>query len=121
MTKVKKETVMADARKIGDDVMEMGRNTYLFGLGAVATAEEEMRGMFDRMVDKGEKVDKEAETFIGKATGKVKEFGVAVEDRVEDTMSMTLNRAGVPSRKEIRILIDRVEELTQKVDALAAR
>lgn len=120
MTK-KKDTVMDEAKRLGDEVMEFGRNTYLFGLGAVATAEEEMRGMFDRMVNKGRKVDDDHESLIGKAKEKAKDLGKTVEDRVEDTMASTLNRAGVPSRKEIRTLIARVEELTQKVDALAAR
>ena len=119
MTKTKKTTVMDDAKQFGDDVMQFGKNTYLFGLGTVATMEDQMRDVVDRMVDKGEAVDKEGKTLVGKMTGKAKEFGKAMEDGVEDTVSTTLNRAGVPSRKEIRTLIARVEELTEKVDTLA--
>ena len=119
MTKTKKTTMVDDAKKLGDDVLQFGRNTVLFGIGAVATVEDEVRGVVDRMVDKGEAVDKEGKSMISKMTGKAKDIGKAVEDTFEDTVSTTLNRAGVPSRKEICTLIDRVEELTQKVDKLA--
>lgn len=124
MTKAKEtmgEAVMDNAEWFGDEVMKAGRNTYLFGLGAMAAAEEEMRAMFDRMVHKGEDIDKDPKTVVGKAKHRAIEFGEMVEDRVQSTMSATLNRAGIPSRDEIRTLIHRVEKLTEKVDRLAAR
>ncbi|MCP3978325.1 MAG: phasin family protein [bacterium] len=121
MSKAKNATLMDTTKMLGDEAMKIGRNTYLFGLGAVVTAEEEMRGVIDRMVQKGEGAQKDDALMIGKATGKVKEFGHQVEEKVESTVSATLNRAGIPNRGEIRTLIMRVEELTEKVDALAAR
>ena len=120
MTKGKSTMVMMDnAKWFGDEVFKLSRNCYLFGLGTFATAEEEMRGVVDRMMHKGETIDKDGKSVVGKATGKAKELGTMVEDQVQNTMAVALNRAGVPSRNEIRTLIRRVEELTEKVDTLA--
>ena len=50
-----------------------------------------------------------------------KEFGGKFEERISRVVSETLTRAGVPSGDEIRTLTQRVEELTSKVEELAAR
>ena len=75
------------------------------------------------MSARGEKFEKSEKNLVSKyfdkATGTAKDVGKTVEERVQGTVSGVLRRTGVPSRDEIRTLIDRVEELTQKVDALA--
>ncbi len=112
-----------NAKKMADNLYNVGRNVWLVGLGAVAVAEEESRGMFDRLVARGETFEKSEKNLVSKyfdkATGTAKDVGKTVGERVQGTVSGVLRRTGVPSRDEIRTLIDRVEELTQKVDALA--
>ena len=116
MTKNKTESWVDTTVKMGDDLAKTGRNFYLAGLGAVATAGEEARNVYDRFVSKGEQFEKSQDNLFTKA----KDVGRKVESRFQETVSATLNRAGVPSRDEIHTLVHRVEELTQKVDQLAA-
>jgi polyhydroxyalkanoate synthesis regulator phasin len=97
-----------------------GRSVYLAGLGVVAVAEEETRGVFDRLVTRGERFEKDDKRVVQFATGKAREVGRKVEDTVQNTFAATLKRAGVPSRKEISTLTRRVEQLTRKVDQLSA-
>jgi len=117
----KTETVKESATKFTDDVVKTGRNIYLAGLGAMATAEEEARQLFDKMVDKGEQIDKNEKSLVDQATETVKKVSEQVEKTFQETVATTLNRAGIPTSDEIRTLIDRVEELNTKVENLAAR
>lgn len=123
-TKQKKvtDTVVDNTKKVGDDLVNAGRSMWLAGLGAVAMAEEEARSTFDKLVDRGQKFEGSEKNVIGKsvkqATEKAEEFGKNVETKVQDTVQTVLNRAGVPSASEIETLINRVEVLTEKVEAL---
>ena len=119
--KTKTETVKDSATKVKDEVVKTGRNIYLAGLGAMATAEQEARQFFDKMVDKGAQVEKREESLVDQATQTVRKVGEQVEKTFQETVSTTLNRAGIPTRDEIRTLTERVEELNTKVEKLAAR
>ena len=120
MFKETTKSVMDNSKKLVDEARNTGRNVYLAGLGAYATAEEETKGFFDRLVEKGEEYEGEKGSFTQRAADRVRKTGQQVEDRVETTVSETLNRVGVPSRKEIRTLINRVEKLTKKVEEINA-
>lgn len=116
------ETASDQAKKFGDDVMNVGRNVWLAGLGAYSWAEDETRKTFDDLVNRGQKFEKDERNVVTKtidnATARAKDFGTKVEDTVHDTVTTVLHRAGVPSRDEICTLIERVEELTKKVEKL---
>ncbi|RMG49280.1 MAG: hypothetical protein D6718_00075 [Acidobacteria bacterium] len=119
------------AGRIGEDVVKVGRNAWLAGLGAVATVEERAKSLLDELVAKGESFEKESE--LGKrlqpaaervrrtvepAVNTVKKAGSAVEQQIQRTVSETLHRLGIPTRDEIGTLINRVEKLTRKVEEL---
>lgn len=120
----KSATVKDSAWKMGDEFVKLGRNVWLAGLGAVSLAEEETRGAFDKLINRGESFEKSDRNVMGKAldrtTERAKKIGSTVENKVQQTVTGVLQRAGVPSRDEIRRLIDRVEELNQKVESLRA-
>jgi poly(hydroxyalkanoate) granule-associated protein len=116
------ESVTDQAKKMGDDVVKMGRNVWLAGLGVYSLADEETRKAVDELIKRGKKFEKDEKNVVSRtiddATGRAKDFGNKVEESVQETMTRTLHRAGLPTRDEIRVLIDRVEELTVKVDKL---
>ena len=116
------EKVSGQARKMGDDVAKMVRHVWLASLGAYSLAEEEARKAFDNLVGRGEKFEKDEKNVVSKsidrAANGARKFATKVEDTVHDTVTTVLHRAGVPSRDEIRMLIDRVDELNKKVEKL---
>jgi len=122
MAKTMVEDAKDNARWMGDEVVKAGRNVWLAGLGAVALAEEEARGAFDRLVSRGERFEKDETNafnrFVGGATTRAKDVGTRVNDTVQKSMTEVLHRTGIPSRDEIRTLIARVEELNKKVEKL---
>jgi poly(hydroxyalkanoate) granule-associated protein len=107
---------------VSDEVVKAGRNVWLASLGALAMAEEEARGAFDRLVSRGEKVEKDENSTVNKvvggATSRAKDVRAKVEDTVQKSVAGVLQRTGIPSRDEIRTLIARVEELNKKVEKL---
>lgn len=113
--------VMDNAKKVGDGLFEVGRKVYLVGLGAIASAEEQTRGLFDDLISKGETFEKDEKRIFTRAKNEAQEFGGKLEEKVSKVVSETLTRAGVPSGDEIRTLTQRVEELTTKVEELASR
>ncbi|HXV76514.1 MAG TPA: phasin family protein, partial [Candidatus Polarisedimenticolaceae bacterium] len=121
----KKVTKATDqAKKFGDEVFKVGRNFWLAGLGVYSLAEEETRKAVDQLIKRGEEFEKDDKNVVSKtidqATDRAKRFGNEVEDRVQEAVGGMLHRAGIPSRAEIRTLIDRVEELNSKVEKLRA-
>jgi len=120
-TETKKNRI-EDVKKIGDDVKNAGRNVWLAGLGVVAYAEEETRGLFARLVDKGQSFEKSERNVVARkvdeVADKAKEMGKNVGERVQGGFQTVLHRAGVPTSDEIHTLIQRVETLTSKVEKM---
>jgi poly(hydroxyalkanoate) granule-associated protein len=103
---------------------KLGRDLWHVGLGALAVAGDETRGLFERLRARGEQVEQDDSSAMRKAydgaRGRVRDTGARVEDAFRGTVGSALRRTGVPSRDEIRELIERVEKLTAKVDSLGA-
>jgi poly(hydroxyalkanoate) granule-associated protein len=112
------------APKLSDRVWNAGRDTYFAGLGAVAMIGDESGKLFDRLVQRGAKVEKDEKTryrrTVDGTTRKVRQLTDRVENGVREATSGMLHRAGVPTGDEIRDLIERVDQLTGKVEALNA-
>ncbi len=116
---------MAKKKNITTDIKESAHKIWLAGLGALAVTEEEGSKLFTNLVHKGEK-------FEGRRKGDLKmvkeKAGDAIDalgnqwDKVESTVDQKVGKAldklGLPSRSEIQNLVARVEELTDKLNAV---
>jgi len=100
-------------------MMQSGREIWLAGLGAFATARHEGTKLFDLFVQEGKRAI--GGNGIGKlgarARGTVGQLERAFEDRVEKA----LKGMGVPTSREIHELSRRVEKLDAHVSALVRR
>ena len=121
----KKANVKDTVMDMGTELKNYGRNMWLAGLGVVAVVDEEARSVFDQLVSRGEKVEKDlekkesvfAKTFDN-ASETIKTVGKKVEDGVQRTTETALHTMGIPTHDEIQTLIRRVEQLTRKVNDL---
>lgn len=109
-------------KDLRDELRESAQRIWLAGLGALVVAEEEGSKVFQTLVDRGkeweEKRGAEAEGTGAKSRSRVGRKLEDLEQELEDRITHAMQRFGVPSRDEIRDLSDRVEELTEKIDAL---
>ncbi len=127
------ESKQDDIFRLGDwpdELTARSREAWLAGLGAVAAAEEEGTKLLGTLVRRGERFEAHGRTQLRAAASEIgaqqkqamrSVGGVAghVEDVVARTTKTVLDRFDLPTRKEVKTLARRVEDLSQKVDALA--
>ena len=107
-----------------NQVKETGRTVYLAGMGIAATVTDQYSKVINDLVDKGRTVTEKKEGESEKKgefvlTAKTREISQMVEERVQDGITKTLSRLGIPSQKEIQELTRSIEQLTAKVQDLA--
>lgn len=124
---------MAKHKKMNTaDIKESAHNVLLAGLGALSVAEEEGRKFFKNLVKRGEEVQEKNqdrfESLRGEFSSKVEtaksKAGDAwekVSENLDDRVTATLHKMGVPTKDEISTLTKRVEELTKAVERLKPR
>lgn len=112
-------------QEMGREMGRRGRQLYLAGLGAVGAVGELGWTLTNDLVERGRKLEKSERPVI---TERLREgrkratrLGREAERRMEERMSATLQRFGVPSRDDVQALIDRIEQLTLKVEKISAR
>lgn len=131
-TTTESTTRTATEKHLQDDLKESAYRVWLAGLGALAAAGEEGAKAFNRLVDRGRDLESRSKDDIkgqadkardqfdkakGKAEGQWEEWS----EKLDEVLTRSLHRLGVPTRDEIRTLTQRVEELTAKVEGLKPR
>jgi len=124
---VRNEMIMQSA-----NLYLMARKALLASLGAVAMTLEEANGFVDKLVDRGELAEADAQKLLAewrmrsnereKVVGEVRKStaakaGLALEESVE----VILSRFNVPTKSDIDELSKKISALTQKVGALMER
>lgn len=125
--------ITSQLKKVQENVVGSAHKVWLASLGAASTVREETGDWFDNLVERGRTVEtkgrKELNKELKKAKNQINKTRTKVETKVEaevETLnekidrqvSSVIHRFGVPSRREIRNLTERVQELTEKVDAV---
>jgi len=110
------------AMGLPDDLMHAGRQVWLAGLGAAGMARNTGETVVGMLVDEGKKIHKievkALDKMVDNAADTVKTMTKYVEDTVEDTAKLALNKLGMPSRKDVAALTRRVDQLAAKVETI---
>src|SRR5512140_1921031 len=131
--KIKKTSESAGASTAGfsgaqlsGTVKESAQQIWLAGLGAFAKAQEEGGKVFETLVKEGLSIQRKtqaaAEEKISEATNRMATMATDISSRAsgqwdklenifEERVSRALNKLGVPSAKDIDVLIARIDEL----------
>ena len=132
-----KKTLKKKAVKKQNPVISSARDIWLAGLGAMAVAQQESgkvieqgSKLFDRLVKEGGKFEGETRKVAGGAVDDLKDgfdnrFGNMrqqaaenwdkLEKVFEERVARALGRLGVPTADDVQELIDRVQDLAEKV------
>lgn len=106
------------------DIRKYTHQIWLAGLGAFSKAEEEGGRFFDALVDTG----RDLESKTRSAEAKVDEIREKVRHRTGETMekmekafderlNKALSRLGLPSKREVESLKQRIQELTAELES----
>ena len=111
-------------KKLAKKIMESAQEIWLAGLSAFERAEKEGSRLFESLVEEGRDVEartrKVAGTTFDEIKGKATSNWDNLEQIFENRVSNTLQRLGVPSKRDIDTLTKRVEALDASVTALLA-
>jgi poly(hydroxyalkanoate) granule-associated protein len=114
-------------RQLSDKVKESARQIWLAGLGAYNKAEEDTGKIFDKLVKEGEEFESMTREVVEKQFKAVetKVEGVKVKANVtfsklegvfDDRVSAALVRLGIPTKKQLQELQERIEKLEKKIN-----
>lgn len=106
-------------------VKDSAHQVWLAGLGAYAMAQDEGGRMFEALVKEGEVLETRTIKFtdakIAFLTEKVAGSWDRIEREFESRVSRALGRLGVPNKKDVATLTQRVMELTEAVESLSEK
>ena len=115
-------------KNVQEEIKESVHRIWLAGLGALAAAEEEGGKIFTRLVERGRDVESKGKVEVDKMKVDAERFKAKAEstfegwgDKLDEKLTATLRRLGVPTREEIRNLTQKVEELNAKIEQLKPR
>lgn len=132
----KKNGKKSSGKDFQKDLKDAAQSVWLAGLGALSAAEEEGSKLFKKLVARGQQFEEKNRPWVEEAAQRARvrfeegaeaaksKLGTVVEDAskaVDDQVTSTLERLGVPSKDEIHRLAKRVEDLTAKLEALSAK
>ncbi len=109
------------------DLRKYTQQIWLAGLGAFSRAEEEGGKLFDNLVKVGEELENKTRDLADNATTDLRDKVIEkasdtrekVERAIDDRLSSTLTRLGIPSQREFEALSERMDRLTQVIEQLA--
>ena len=118
-------TAKKKAKQVQTDITENAHQIWLAGLGAVATAQEEGSKVFKGLVKKGQEFENVGKGRVEQAKGAVTGVKVVAESywetferALDEKVTGVIHRMGVPTKEEIDVLTERVENLTAAIDNL---
>jgi polyhydroxyalkanoate synthesis regulator phasin len=110
--------IQANMGNFRGDVLDAGRNVWLVGLGILATVEKLSREQIGILMEKGSATGDRFQKLAKDVSDRLPIPMDRVNDLVKQGPKLGLTRLGVPSKDEINTLIERVEQLTQKIDEM---
>ncbi|MBP9061134.1 MAG: phasin family protein [Rhodoferax sp.] len=113
-------------------VKDSAQQIWQKGLGALNKAQAEGSKALEALVKEGRKTQSAAEGKLSEATSRVTNMATDISSKAtgqwdklenifEDRVAKALNKLGVPSAKDVSVLIARIDELNKSVQKLSAK
>lgn len=115
------EQVTVGYKKLQDGIVESTRRLWLASLGTLSVVEEESTEIFDQLIEKGRLVEEKGRKQLSKTKAELDSDTSQLADKLEEQVSVVLQKLGVPSRAQVQDLTARVEQLSEQVDHLAPK
>jgi poly(hydroxyalkanoate) granule-associated protein len=121
--------------QLANSVKESAQQIWLAGMGAFSKAQAEGGKVFEALIKEGMSLQKKtqglAEERISAVTGKMTAMADGMSNKAgaqwdklesifEERVAKALNKMGVPSRRDVDVLIKRIDQLSAKVGGKAA-
>jgi len=121
---IKVKEVEEAGTKAGTTLVEGLRKLLLASIGVVGLTRDEVESFVNKLVERGELAQKDAEKLLKEMQARVRESRPQVQkvgERVEQGVEEFLNRLSIPSRRDIDELSAKLDQLSARVDELRKR
>ena len=130
---VKPEEGDSKSRSLVDSAFDTAHKVALAGVGVAGEAADAGAKVFDRLVERGEKVESQGRDSVSgwrdKAEVKVQQVRSAAEKGFEQTkakaragidgdLERRLERLGLPGKADLEAVLDRLSAIEQRLDSL---
>jgi len=113
-----KEPEVSSVKDPGSSLKEPLRRIVLASIGAIALAQDELEDFMKKLVERGEIAEQEAKKIMNEAISRKNKQGSKAEDEIQKGFASTLKRMNIPSKSDIEVLSEKINELSKKVDEL---
>jgi poly(hydroxyalkanoate) granule-associated protein len=117
--------VIEETKEAGNSFVELVRKMLLAGVGAVAMSRDETEQFVNKLVERGELAQKDAEKLLRDVQSRlrpgradVQEQAEKVTTRAQQGMEDFLNRLNIPSKRDIEDLSAKIAQLAARVEEL---
>ncbi len=100
------------------DLHELTRRVLLAGMGAAALAYDEAKAFLDRLVERGGLAQEQAQAMLREVSQKHEGRMQKARVRVRERLAQARETLDVPSREDIAALQQRLDRLSERVEAL---
>jgi poly(hydroxyalkanoate) granule-associated protein len=118
---IKVKEVEEATSKAGNTLVEGLRKLLLASIGVVAMTRDETEAFVNKLVERGELAQKDAEKLMKEVQARFREGRPQTQkvgERVEQGMEDFLNRLNIPSKRDIDELSAKIAQLSARVDEL---
>jgi poly(hydroxyalkanoate) granule-associated protein len=122
---VKVREVVENGKEVGGSFIDLLRKMMLAGVGAVAMSRDETEQFVNKLVERGELAQKDAEKLLRDVQSRlrhnrpdVQEQAEKVTARAQQGMEDFLNRLNIPSKRDIEDLSAKIAQLAARVEEL---
>jgi poly(hydroxyalkanoate) granule-associated protein len=122
---VKVREVVENGKEAGSSFIDLLRKMMLAGVGAVAMSRDETEQFVNKLVERGELAQKDAEKLLRDVQSRlrhnrpdVQEQAEKVTARAQQGMEDFLNRLNIPSKRDIEDLSAKIAQLAARVEEL---
>ena len=114
-----------------DEIKRNSNKIWLAGLGAYAMMEEEGRDAFDRLVEKGQELEKEnskgqqqqqqlaADSKLDELKSKANQTMDRIERAFDLRVSSALGRLGISRKSDLDLLHDKIDRLAAAIESMS--
>ena len=115
----KKAKVDNTVEEVHGPLYEASRRVLLASIGAIALAQDEIEDFVEKLVERGEIAEKDGKKLVREVIDKRKKDVSKAENELNKRIDEVVERMDVPTKADIDALGDKINELSNKVDALA--
>ncbi len=114
-----------EGKDVGHSFVELLRKMMLAGVGAVAMSRDETEQFVNKLVERGELAQKDAEKLLRDVQSRLRQSRPDVQEQAEKVTSRAqqgmedfLNRLNIPSKRDIEDLSAKIAQLAARVEEL---